>query len=436
MLALSVAAATPVAAANPDGIGNKGEISGLTAADIFALSDQAIADQRATDARVLLAALLSDRDVEVRNEAAFRLAKIDAASGQLRVAAVRLRRILDEQPDAQPVRLELAALLAKMGDENAARREIRYARAGGLPPEVAQMVDRFSQTLRSSKPFGGSVQFGVLSDSNINRATRSDTLGTVIGDFTLDEDAKERSGQGLSIDSQTFGRLPIGRHQLTVTLSQSSDLYRHKQFNDVSAALTAGPELSFKAARLNLSIGLTRRWFGDHRFTNGSVAQAVLTTPISPSTQSRFALTASDVKNHRNRLESGRSYFAGLELEKALSSRTGVGISLSAARRDLRDPGYSNRSAQLGLVHYRTFGRMTLVGSASVGRLVADERLLLYPAKRQDWTKKLSIGATFRKAEFMGFSPSAQFSWERNSSSIEIYDYHRRAVEFGIARAF
>jgi len=298
------------------------------------------------------------------------------------------------------------------------------------------MVDRFSQTLRSSKPFGGSVQFGISSDSNINRATRSDTLGTVIGDFTLDEDAKERSGQGLSIDSQTYARLPIGRHQLAVTLSQSSDLYRHKEFNDVSAALTAGPELTFKATRLNLSVGLTRRWFGGDRFTDGGVVQAILTSALSPSTQGRFALAASDVDNHRNPLESGRSYSAGLDLEKALSSRTGVGISLSAARRDLRDPGYSNRSAQFGLVGYRAFGRMTLIGGATVGLLVADQRLLLYPEKRSDWTKRLSLGATFRKVEFMGFSPSAQFSWERNGSSIEIYEYRRTAVEFGVARAF
>ena len=108
----------------------------LFAADLFAFAEKAIAEQRFDDARTLLFALISDRDRDVRLEAEFRIAKLDAASGKSRDAAVRLRRILDERPDAQPVRLELAAQLAQMGDLAAARRELRYARAGFLPPEI------------------------------------------------------------------------------------------------------------------------------------------------------------------------------------------------------------------------------------------------------------------------------------------------------------
>lgn len=435
LLASSLIAASP-----SEGLGatpeQANEASRLSTTEMFSLADQAIAEKRLVEAEALLTALLADRDADIRNEAAFRLAKLEAAAGRKRDAAVRMRRILDDQPDAQPVRLELAALLAKMGDENAARRELRHARTGNLPPEVIQMVDRFSQTLRSSKPFGGSVQLGISSDSNINRATRSDTLGTVIGDFVLDGDAKERSGHGLSIDSQTFGRLPVGRHQLALTLSQSSDLYRHKRFNDVAAAITAGPELSLDSARLNLSLGVTRRWFGGMRMTNGLLAQAIVTGPLGSSTQGRFGATASKIVNHRNPLESGRTYSAGIEVEKAMTPRMGVGLSLSAARLDLRDPGYSNRSVQAGVVAYQALGRATLIGTISLGRLVADDRIALYPDKRQDWSSKLGLGATFRKVEFMGFSPSVQFRWERNISSIEIYDYRRRSVEFGVARAF
>ena len=408
----------------------------LFAADLFAFAEKAIAEQRFDDARTLLFALISDRDRDVRLEAEFRIAKLDAASGKSRDAAVRLRRILDERPDAQPVRLELAAQLAQMGDLAAARRELRYARAGFLPPEVAQLVDRFSQSLRSSKSFGGSVQFGTTADSNINRATRSDTLGTVIGDFTLDEDAKGKSGYGLSIDSQAYFRLPIGAHRLTVTGSQSADLYRHKQFNDVSAELKAGPELSIRAANLSLTVGITRRWFGGDRFMDSAALQATLAGPLTPRTQGRLNLSAAKVKNHRNQLEDGRSFSASVEMERALSLRTGVGIAFSAIRQDLRDPGYSTRSGQLTLVGYQTVGRMTFVASGSVGRLVADDRLLLYPEKRDDWTKRLGLGLTFRRFELLGFSPSAQFSWERNESSIEIYDYRRRAFELGIAKAF
>ncbi len=412
------------------------EHSNLVAGDLFALADLAIADGRTDDARTMLTALRQDRDADVRLEASFRLARLDAASGNMQEAAVRYRQILDERPDAQPVRLELAAHLAKMGDMGAARRELRYARAGELPSDVAQLVDRFSQTLRSSKPFGGSVQIGTVADSNINRATRADTLGTVIGDFILDAGAKEHSGYGLSIDSQTYGRVPLGSHQFTLTLSQSSNLYRKQRYNDVSAAITAGPELEVGTSRLNLSAGVTRRWFGGDKYTGGAVARAVLTTPISSTAQGRAYLGTGKITNHLNGLESGWSHSAEIEVEKALSVRMGIAVSISAARQDLRDPGYSSKSANVALVGYRTFGQTTFVGSASLGRLVADERLILYPEKRSDRTKRLGLGATFRAIELLGLSPSAQFSWERNDSTIAIYDYRRRAFELGISRAF
>jgi hypothetical protein len=79
---------------------------------------------------------------------------------------------------------------------------------------------------------------------------------------------------------------------------------------------------------------------------------------------------------------------------------------------------------------------MTLTASGTIGRLAADERLALYPSKRSEWMKRLSLGATFRKITFRGFSPTVQFTLERNSSSIKIYDYKRRALEIGIARSF
>lgn len=427
----------PATATELTTIGNRSiELGGLVAADLFGLADQALQNGRSEEARTILEALLSDLNSDVRHEAGFRLAKLDASASRDREAATRLRVILDERPDAQAVRLELAALLAKMGDTAGARREIRFARAGELPPEVAQMVDRFSQALRSSRPFGGSLQLGTTNDSNINRATRSDTLGTVIGDFTLDEEAKQTSGRGASADAQIFGRVEIGNQSLVVTGSSAADLYRHKRFNDVTLALHAGPELNLGSIGLTVTGGISRRWLGMERFTDVVSAQTILISRLGPTTQARIGLTAANIDNHRNQLESGQSYSAALELEKALSSRTGIALSFAAVRQDLHDPGYSTLSGQLSALAYRTFGRMTLTGAAAIGRLIADERLALYPNRRSEWSRRLTIGATFRKLELMGFSPTAQIGLERNSSSIEIYDYRRRVFEMGIARAF
>ena len=76
-----------------------------------------------------------------------------------------------------------------MGDKDGAWRQLRAVRAR---PSVRcrALVDRYSEALRAARPFGMSFEFALAPDSNINRATRSDTLGTVLGDFTIDDDAR------------------------------------------------------------------------------------------------------------------------------------------------------------------------------------------------------------------------------------------------------
>ena len=145
--------------------------------------------------------LQQDPNENVRVEATFRRAMLATTTGRIREAAVLLRRVIDSRPDAQRARLELASVLVRLGDEQGARRELRAVRAGQLPPELARMVDRWSETLRSRKPFGVTVEVAMAPDSNINRATRSDTLDTIIGDLDITRDGKERSGVGIAMNA-------------------------------------------------------------------------------------------------------------------------------------------------------------------------------------------------------------------------------------------
>ena len=189
----------------------------LTAGGMLSEASRLLDAGRTEDALSLLRAVTGDRDSDTRLEAHFRLAKLDAALGRRRDAASRLRLILDERPDATPVRLELAGLLAAMGDYAAARRELRLGQAANLPPWIADDVDNFRDALMGNRPFGGAMRIGFVNDSNVNRATRADTLGTVLGEFVIDEGSKQTAGKGLSADVNAFYRIPIGNgHQFRV----------------------------------------------------------------------------------------------------------------------------------------------------------------------------------------------------------------------------
>ena len=410
----------------------------LTVAEMFKLADLASARGDVATAAGVYAALEQNPDADIRAEARFRHAKQLVWQKRNREAAVLLRRIVDEKPDASVVRLELARLLQVLGDTDAALRELRAAQALGLPPVVARMIDRYSEALRGARPMGASLEVAIAPDSNINHSTRSDTLGTVLGDFEIDDDSKARSGIGLSIRGQAYRRLRMGGgdHSWLVRMGVRGDLYGKSRFNDIAADLVAGPEFQLGRSRANLELGATQRWFGQKPFLRSARIAATWNQPLGRRTQVRLNGSASIVDNHLNDLQDGTVYSGQVAIERTVTATTGLGFTIGVDRQSLRDAGYSTAGWRAGLVGWKDVGRMTLSAGADLGRSNADERLALFPDNRSDRYSRFTLAATFRQFTFQGFAPVARFKIERNRSTIEFYDYKRTRSEFAIVRAF
>lgn len=410
----------------------------LGATGMFKLAEAAVARGKTRLADAILAVMEQDPDADVRAEARYRRAKIYLTEGQRREAGTLLRRILDEKPDAVRVRLELAQVLAGLGDTDAALRELRAAQSSGLPPAVARIVDRYSQALRAQRPSGLSFEIALAPDSNINHATSSDRLGTVFGDFEIDKESKAKSGLGVSLNGQAYRRFALGGDgpNLLIRLSGLANLYGESRFNNVAADLGAGPELQIGNSRVNIEAGVTQRWFGQKPFMRSARIGTTLVRPLGRRSQLRLSGTASLVDNQSNDLQDGRNFSGEVRVERALSATTGLGINASATRESLKDPAYSTTGWRLGVVGWRELGRVTVTAEAQVGRLNADERLSLFPDKRRDQYLRLSLGGTFRQLSFGGFAPVARIVYERNRSSIAFYDFKRRRTEVGFQRAF
>ena len=404
---------------------------------MFDLAEEYLRRGSRENAESILSLLSQDPNPDVRNEARFRRAKLLQSSGMKTDAALLLRQILDEQPRAAPVRLQLAQLLQQIGDLDGALREVRAAQATGLPPSVARIVRRYSEALRARRPFGASFEISLAPDSNINHATRSDTLGTVFGDFTIDSASKAKSGTGLALHGQAYRRFGLaGDTSLLIRLNSVASLYRESEFNDIAVDAAAGPELVLGRDRLNVEAGATQRWFGQKSFMRSARLGATWTRQLGARTQLQLNATAALVDNRFNDLEDGKTYSGRVDVEHALSATTGIGASMSIERRALKEAGYSTTGWRAGLLGWHELGRMTVTAGAEMGRLRADERLQLFPEKRMDRYSRLTFGATFRQLGWHGFAPVARFSIERNRSSIEFYDYARRRTELGVVRAF
>jgi len=208
------------------------------------LLDLARASVRVLEPALAVEAEREERDEpEVRAEARFRLGMMLADQKRYTDAAVTFRALLDEKPNAARVRLELARVLALMGDESGARKQLRQAQAAGLPPQVAVVVDQFANALRSRKTLGGWVEVALAPDTNINRATDAKVLDTVIAPLTPSKDARAQSGLGFKLSGQGYARVRLGSSlSLLPRLSGSGVVYRQSQFNDISTSAQFGLE--------------------------------------------------------------------------------------------------------------------------------------------------------------------------------------------------
>lgn len=411
----------------------------MTAGQLFQYADSARDAADYATAEAAYRALASNPDIELRTEARFRLALMLADRlARPRDAAIELRRILDEKPDVARVRLELARMNAMLGRLGAAEREFRAAQASGqLPPDVERAVRFYASALAAAKPLGGSLELALAPDSNINRATRADTLGTVIGDFTLSDDARAKSGLGVAARAQGYVRLPLGaKTRLLGRVSGSGDFYRTGQFDDYALALQLGPEFQSGADRITFSGGPSWRWFGQTPFSQGWGGSAVFQHPMGKRSQLRAEAALSRLDNRRNDLQDSTNYAGTLGLDRAFSARFGGGAQLRLSRTAARDPGWSDWTGGGSAYLFREIGRTTVVLDGSYARLEADERLFLYPRKRLDDRFSIGLSATFRAIQWKGIAPFLRLRAERNRSTIGIFDFRRRAAEVGLTSAF
>lgn len=409
----------------------------VSAVQLFAIADAALARGDVVTARHAYSALTDDPDVDIRSEARFRLAMLERKRGNLARAATLLRQILDERPSAARVRLELAAILDQLGDTDGAWRQLRAAQAGGLPLNVARQVDRYSEALRARRAFGASFGVAIAPDTNINRATRQDTLGTVFGDFDIARDAKAKSGVGIAANGQVYRRIPIANDaSLLVRFSGFANLYRRKDFDDIAADAAVGPDLNLGRNRLQLELGATERWFGLKPFTRSVRIGSVVSRPVGRRTLVRMSGSAALVDNQLNDLQDGKAYAGQASIEHALAPIAGLAVHVGLNRQSLKDPGYSTTGWVAGTTVWRDFGRATITAGLEVGRLHADDRLLLFSEKRSEIFRQLSLSATMRQLQWHGFAPVARLTLERNKSTIAFYDYQRTRTELGLERAF
>lgn len=410
-------------------------VTGLSAPALFAVAADHEAQGRLGEAEAILEALTHDPKPEHRSEARFRLGKLRERRGDRAGAIAAYRAVLDEQPGANRVRLELARLLALDGDESGARRELRVAAAAGLPDDVARVVDQFATALRSRRRIGATVEVAIAPDSNINGSTRQRTIETVIADLPLSADARATSGVGLTISGQGFWRVPLDTTSLLTRLSGRADMYRDRRFRDISLTLASGPEFALGQTRLRPAALVSRRWYGGRRYVDSYGGTFNILRPLDRRSQIEAEATVLH-GDYRTSAQSGTLYDANVTYDRAFDARTSGRITTRATRQDARDPGFATRSGGLDLLAARKWGRQTVFLQLGLSRTRADARLFLFPERRRDDRWDGTAGLLLRQWRLGDLSPVVRVTRTESRSTVGLYDFRRTRLEFALSREF
>jgi hypothetical protein len=342
--------------------------------------------------------------------------------------------------------LALAYAPAARAQSGTAEDAVRVVEPTVVPAQVERIVRFRAFGFGEDAPFGGWFEAAALLDSNIDRATRADALGTVIANFTPDDLAtagrgglgnRGKSALGVSLRSQAWLRRQIDNDSdLLVRASGSGELYGDDRYSDVALSFQAGPEYAVGSDRIAVFAGPTWRWYGAEPYSLALGGGASWRHPLGGHEQLRVEIGAAHVDNRRDDLLDGSRFTLTAEWDRALTPRSGIGADLLLARDTARESAFATASATLAIHAFREFDTMTLIATLGYGRLEADRAFAVFERRRVGDRFTASLAATFAALRLGPVAPLVRLMWERNRSSVAVYHFSRIAGEFGVTAAF
>ena len=391
---------------------------------------------RAEEAAQVLAPLL--RENPKNPQILFLSGLVDVARGQTQAAIKTFRLILIDHPEAQRVRLELARAFFIAKDYGNAERQFQFAIAGDPPPEVQANINRYLLEIRQAKSLSYSFDASLAPDTNLNGGSASREVTLYGLPFNLSDDARRRSGVGVAVNGSVewAPRLSAStRLRLGASLQRRD--YSGGQFDDMTAAIYAGPR--FTTPHWDLSVLATgnRRWYANQPYDTAIGGR--LTATYYPS--SRLALTTDlagqSVDFPTATYQTGPVTSLGETVLYALSPSSSMVIRAGGSRQAATVDAYANSGGYLAAGYYRDFrGGFSGSVETQVSRVAYDAMLAAFGERRLDTGWSATIGVLNRHIVLSRFTPRLSYTYIRQVSTIPLYSFGRNRVELGLTTAF
>lgn len=371
------------------------------------------------------------------SEVLFLLGTIATEQKNYAAAISFFRRILVDEPNAERVRLELARAFYLEGDYDNAIIQFQRARAGDVPDAVKTNIDQYLAALSRGKEWSFRFSAALAPDTNENAATTIDQINLYGLPFTLNSQAREKSGVGVFGD--LFGEwspMIAANIKARIGAEAFSTDYPDGEFDDSTVTVYAGPQFLFGDWDISPLLTGFYRWYGNRPFVDGRGGRINADFGITSAWQLAVSLGAQEISYVANPPEGGPLYSSQVTANYTLSPSSAVQV-LFGVNRQNADPSYSYTNYWIGAGYQQDlrFGFSTNL-RPSYFITPYDAALPGFGVARSDHTLVLQLDVLNRRLDYWGFTPKFSYIFTDQQSDIALFRYTRSQFLIGITSQF
>ncbi len=357
--------------------------------------------------------------------------------GRRSEALVLLERLLATDPKDALSRFQLGETHFADRRDRAAELAFRLALVGMPDPRRRQVAKSRLAEIHARREWRFWAGAAVAPDSNISSATDASRIELFGLPFELDDAARQQGGVTFSAFGGIERRFAYAKGQaVRANLIGSASDAAGIQFDTASLALRLGPDFQFAdQAEVSVQATTSWRWFGGELLE----ARQGLFGSAEFGERTRWSgAVFSDAVD--DRLNEGRDgWMAGIDVARTHyltpSSVWRLSLSLTHREADAEPEGYDQQRVSLGFLEPLPFAVAVYV-EPYLQRRRHSAASFAFGDVRED--VEAGIGARFSKRDWIiaDAYPYLSISISHSESTIELGDFSRERIEFGLTREF
>ena len=296
----------------------------------------------------------------------------------------------------------------------------------------------YLNAIDARKRWSGYFSVALLPESNSARRTDSEAVDIGGFRFQLNDDARSASGTGLQL-SLGGAYAPVLGERLRghLGLSTTARIHEESELNDIAVTGKAGLIRLHETGSMSGGVQAGRRWIGSSGFQRSTGLWGRAKHRASERVQTSIGAELDFRKHDDSPERDGWRAALTPSVRIALDGQTLLEVSPGFELINAEAEHHASRAANLSAGIVRTFGEsLTASFSSSLQWRKYQGRDPLFDRTRKDRTFQVG-GRLFQGSwRVQGFAPYLGYSYEKNTSNIELHDYSNHGVTAGLSREF